>query len=436
MGASLLKTTKRDMKKYMKIGAVLFIVVIGLQFVNTNMFWAGGWETTIDPDSAKLLNVGHVTTKNLQYTSWQTGFDFDSYYYGAPDIWIQIQSWTHTDGTTNPVTQMYEKTEWDDYAKRFTLEHKQTLPQPDGSKIDAIITQEYDLHLFWTQVQIGTAASVSPKRSEDNLGNARFEHETSWEAHTVAGRGDLGTPAIIDVTLEVDISSWPIRNLVDDYQKAGIMNIQALPFPYHREGQVAITDLGGEAWKDKVASDSDNEYSMVPSGHMAAEGKPQSGVYQMKWEDQRVWAGRDITSQSDTAQLPTALPEKLLITPRVWLRAGFMEGRETGGFYHSIKALIPIDMYVQFGLLMEVLTVAEHTVYSDPYGITLTTPTKFVTYTPAPSQVADIGEIFGDLFNWFPGGLGGILGIVVLVVIAFFAIQFMPVIMAAMKSRK
>lgn len=415
--------------KLLILGGGIILLILITKF--SGMFWAGGWETTIAPKTAYERNL--QKTKSLAYVSWQTGFDFDTQYYGAPDLWIQVMSWTHTSGRLDPTTGYYEKTEWADYAKRFQLSYKETLPQPDGSKIDKVVIQEYDLHLFWTLVQIGTAADAK-KVDEDRLGNHQYHHETSCTE--VTHQGDLGNPTQVDVTLEADITPWPLRSVVDDYQKAGIMNIQALPYPFYREGQVAQSAAGEDAWKERTEENPDLDYDTTPRGHMVARGMPQSGVYDMRWPDQTPWTRREITSEEEVAQLPTALPEKLLVTPRVWLRCGYVLGKSRGLLYNAVEALIPVDLYVQFGLLMEVLTVAEHVLYSDPYGITLTMPTKYDKYTPEPGPWDRLGEFFkglAGLFDWFPGGWKGL---VVIVILAAIGIVLAPHIITLRKGRR
>lgn len=424
---SWLKQVENGIRPLMIGGILLFLIIFGPRLF---AFYPGGWETHLEPVQA-TENTLQKTKSLTGLVDWTKGVDFDATFSGAPDVYLWMAGWSHTDGRLDPLTDAYRTTDWDEPAKSFSITYEEEITREDGTKQKATTTQTYDLHLFWTSVVIGTKASVKVV-GQDHVGNNQFDHETSAGEVTSIGsitrNGDLGRPIDVSVQFKAALDIWDIRSQVDHFQKAGIMKIESVGH-FYEGGQ----DLNTA--KEEAAANPDYDYGgLVAKGTIKAKGSPQSGYVRMFWaQKNQAWQPRKVTSEGDAAQLPTALPEELSFNLNAELRAGYLLGKEPHTILHDpIKDLIPVNVYCRFGLLMEVLTVSEFTLYSDPYALPVTTPKDYSLPEPEPPGLwENLQKFFDELWPF-----GGLQGLIIFIVLAVVVITLGPTVIGGLLGRK
>lgn len=402
---------------------IIFIVLLGIQ--SFNVPYIGGWEVNTSPSEAYEHNLGVDKSLSTEYWSdWTHGVDFDASATGAPDLKLLLSRWVHTDGrmSRNPSSGFMEaaETPWSLPYKSFVIpdipirvknEAGEDLFNENMEPVYTTTEVAYDLHLFYQQVIIATSADVEWRGDTHWTGDYQFYHETSFSHDQGSKQGDLGKPMDVTVKLLVDITPFPIRTIeqaegYDTPTRAGIMTIKVDDYNAGNYLNKAL---------EKQGLKQDLDWAQWVEGTVA-EGSPQSGILSMFWEDESsTYQPSHVTP--DNPGLPRILPEKLIINLHAKMRAGYVLGWDRH-FKDELRGLIPVDQWIEFGISMEVLTVRNFWIYSDPYGNYLKTPETWRTAEgkeePSPA-FWDFLKGF-DLFGL--GGLSaGLIGIGVLLLI-------------------
>ena len=381
--------------------ALIVILVFGLRL---DLAFTGVWEIKTIPKSVRENKMG--VTRSL--TSFTSSVDFDETFYGAPDLRFQKSSWYHTSGVQDSVTGQYKQTDWDEPYQTFDITDAKTRAYSDAGEplfdkdmnpVYETSRLAYDIHLFYSSFQISTDGDsrVVETPGPLTIGDWTFDHETSYIDNTE--HGDLGRNMDVTVRLEVSVEQWAIRQVPGEktHQQFGIMNIFVGDYD---SGEAVNLDSKKAALRGEEDYWDDNK-----QGSGRRDGFPQSGDVDMWWTTtQQKWDGTYITPTS--YGVPDVLPTAVGIDLHSSIRLRYILGWKDQILSDDVVNVLPIDCWIQWGLIMEVLTVSGYWIYTDPLDNVVNE-----LYTDQDTEYKPPGfwESIGDFFEDFD--LFGVQGI-------------------------
>ena len=433
-------TIKIKRKQALAIGfIVLMILWVRPQFQIEP--YVGSWEVNTTPVNSYEHGLG--VEKPFQglmwYEDYSHGLDFDQVYYGAPDLRIAQSSWIHTDGTFVPypvpelgITMEHAReTAWDQPVDTLNIpdvrvpvldEAGDPVLAEDGvTQVYKTTTLYYDLHFFYQTIKLATNADV--RKADKDWRGEIYEHETSATARTHQGHGDLGRNMDATVRFKASLDEWPIRSTPRDGteidQKAGILVIKVKKL---WAGNAINLALDEKAKRTDV-----DEWEDWQLGNMVQKGLPQQGENLPMWIDSsrtQPFSEQDV--HEGNYGLPRPMPKELFFNLHGEFRCGYIFGWDTT-YVDEVIALIPVNGWIIWGVMMEVLTVKGYWLYTDPDGDPVVP--DWERATGGEPDRPPLWEQFTGLFDWFPlGGFGGIVTIVILVIVGLVALQFLPLL--------
>jgi hypothetical protein len=404
---------------------IIVVVVVALRPQLFESAFTGGWEVTLSPDKVTENNLGITRDLNM----FTRAIDFDEQFYGAPDIRFQKSDWYHTNGIVDAFTNRYQLTdksepfdtfEVTDAVVRATSDDGELLftKNEAGELIPAYETTKlaYDLHLFYMEFQVSTDGD-SRVVDTPRIGSYNFEHETSATDYTKDSHRDLGTPMDISIRLKASVNQWAVRVVpgVETSQQFGIMKIYIAPGKYTSSEVVNLAEKKAEYPGDEEFDRWDDE----KRGSGRKDGYPQSGGVDMWWVNKPTTPYNPTSVTSTSYGVPDVLPEEVYFDLHAEFRLRYIYGWHEGNIIDDVVNLLPVDAWVEWGIIMEVITVSGYWIYTDPFANEIEDlyTDQNIEYEPPGLFDGLLGFIKDfDLFG-FGGITAGIIGIGVLVLV-------------------
>lgn len=409
---------------------ILVIVLAGTQLLGIPFTpYVGGWEINTQPLNAYEHGLGVEKSFSSQFwwEDYSYGLDFDATYWGAPDLRVGMSSWTHTDGTFEayPIPELgitlehAKETPWDQPVDTlevsgvpvqvFDEAGNPVLAEDGVTLVYKTTTLYYDLHYFYQTIKLATDADYRVA-AKDWRGEI-YEHETSEaEEHTYQGHGDLGRPMDATVRFKTSLEDWPIRATPEggreSEQKAGIMLIKVKKLWAGNAVNLAMEE---KAEREDV--DSWEEWQL---GNMVQKGLPQQGENLPMFVDPAYaesYAGQ-VVDESNYG-LPRPMPKELYFNLHAEFRCGYIIGWDTK-WVNEVIAMIPVNGWLIWGIMMEVLTVKGYYLYTDLDGDPV-----IPDWERAEGGDPDPPSLWESLLDLIPGfwPWGGFIGLGLLLIV-------------------
>lgn len=392
-------------EKSLKIVATGLVFLMAAYFftVGLEVFpYAGGWEVTTKATYGELDNK--ITKQaGIKTKQWKT--DFDESNWGAPDLVLNVGTGPfHVDEKFNP-SEMDEPAE---VIKKTTADAKYI----------------YNVHFFKQDITFQTQADYEV--NDHGFGCVTINSETSFKRSCekligtdYPGQNDGGSHDYT-VNFEFAVDPWDkFEGEIDSW--AGVMKIfqHATPSVGIQPYNVATLPV----CQDNDECDVSSAYTQVKHNPMPA------SVGELNvWTDTGSFTA---TKNAEQYSPDKKIPQKVNFELSAELRAGAILGKN---FWGDVVDIYPLDVYVIFHVIYEVLTVHKFYLVSEPATLTQMTPAPSGEPGTEDAESGwenlkeDIDKAIPDLpdfSKWDKLAIVLILGIVGLVVFTFLVLAIL-----------
>lgn len=335
---------------------LVFLLTAMLFTTGLNLFdpYAGGWEVTNEAMHGTLDNQITKTAGIFYTKQWKTEFDANTW--GAADLVLNMATGPfHVDENFNPS----DDSEPIDTITKTAIETDPTT----GEEIE--VEYRYDIHYFKQDITFQTQADYEV--NDHGYGCVSIDSETSFErsckriiGEDYPGQNDGGSHDY-EVVFQFTIDRWEkFEGAAEDW--AGVMKIYQ-----HTQPTVGVQEYRTKSlpvcYEENADCDVSTAYTQLKHNAMPAD------VGELNvWTDEGSFTSTEVTDQY--APDPK-IPQIVYFNLAAEMRAGALLGKN---FWGDVVNIYPLDVFVIFHVIYEVLTVNKFYLASEPATLTQTGP--------------------------------------------------------------